>query len=74
MQKDVHRPPTPTPEEPSPAEHIQLALAESGERERLRALLRNRLEECGWKDEVKALARGALRLFITQHCCAASRP
>lgn len=53
----IHRPPTPEPEEPTPAESIRLQLA--GERERLKVLLRNRLEECGWKDEVRALARGA---------------
>ena len=58
----IHRPPTPEPEEPTPAESIRLQLA--GERERLKVLLRNRLEECGWKDEVRALARGAL-------CCVA---
>ncbi len=61
----VLRPPTPEPEkpkEPTPAELIRAQLTESGERERLKGLLRNRLEECGWKDEVRALARGAPRL------------
>lgn len=30
---------------------------ESGEKERLMELLRERLIECGWKDEMKALCR-----------------
>jgi enhancer of yellow 2 transcription factor len=58
----VLRPPTPEPEkpkEPTPAELIRAQLTDSGERERLKGLLCNRLEECGWKDEVRALARGA---------------
>ncbi|KAK9835222.1 hypothetical protein WJX81_006819 [Elliptochloris bilobata] len=57
----IHRPPTPEPEEPTPAEYIRVQLAESGERERLKSLLRHRLEECGWKDEVRALARELMR-------------
>ncbi|RVW45154.1 Transcription and mRNA export factor ENY2 [Vitis vinifera] len=32
-------------------------LIESGEKERLMELLRERLIECGWKDEMKALCR-----------------
>ena len=34
-----------------------LQLIESGEKERLMELLRERLIECGWKDEMKALCR-----------------
>lgn len=36
-----------------------LQLAASGERERLKALLRDRLVECGWKEDVARHARGA---------------
>jgi hypothetical protein len=32
-------------------------LIESGEKERLKELLRERLIECGWRDEMKALCR-----------------
>lgn len=32
-------------------------LIESGEKERLMELLRERLVECGWKDEMKAICR-----------------
>jgi enhancer of yellow 2 transcription factor len=32
---------------------IDVQLIESGERDRLKALLRDRLLECGWKDEIK---------------------
>lgn len=32
-------------------------LIESGEKERLMELLRERLIECGWKDEMKSLCR-----------------
>jgi enhancer of yellow 2 transcription factor len=32
-------------------------LVESGEKERLMELLRERLVECGWKDDMKALCR-----------------
>jgi hypothetical protein len=34
-------------------------LVRSGERERLKRLLRERLTECGWRDEVKQRCRGA---------------
>ncbi|CAK9313182.1 unnamed protein product [Citrullus colocynthis] len=36
-------------------------LIESGEKERLKELLRERLIECGWKDEMKALCRAYVR-------------
>lgn len=32
-------------------------MLESGEKERLKELLRERLIECGWRDEMKALCR-----------------
>lgn len=34
-----------------------LKLIESGEKEKLMELLRERLIECGWRDEMKALCR-----------------
>jgi enhancer of yellow 2 transcription factor len=37
-------------------------LIESGEKERLMELLRERLVECGWKDEMKAHCRFLLLL------------
>lgn len=43
---------------PAPA-CARLQLIKSGERERLKALLREKLTECGWRDEVKARCRGA---------------
>jgi hypothetical protein len=35
-----------------------LQLIKSGERERLKQLLREKLTECGWRDEVKQRCRG----------------
>ncbi|KAJ6776953.1 ENHANCER OF YELLOW 2 TRANSCRIPTION FACTOR, partial [Salix koriyanagi] len=61
MRDSVNRPPTPddTAEEeekqPTLQETINIKLIESGEKERLMELLRERLIECGWKDEMKAL-------------------
>ena len=41
-------------------QHFQCEqLAASGERERLKTLLRERLVECGWKEDVTRHARGA---------------
>ncbi|KAG6793341.1 hypothetical protein POTOM_002548 [Populus tomentosa] len=64
MRNSVNRPPTPddTAEEeeekqPTLHETINIKLIESGEKERLTELLRERLIECGWKDEMKALCR-----------------
>jgi hypothetical protein len=34
-------------------------LVESGEKEKLMELLRERLVECGWRDEMKAMCRFA---------------
>ncbi|OMO88163.1 Transcription factor, enhancer of yellow 2 [Corchorus olitorius] len=36
-------------------------MIESGEKERLKELLRERLIECGWRDEMKALCRAFTR-------------
>jgi len=35
-----------------------MQLIKSGERERLKQLLRDKLTECGWRDEVKQRCRG----------------
>eukprot|EP00884_Botryococcus_braunii_P003055 jgi/Botrbrau1/12750/Bobra.67_1s0109.1 len=59
----AHRPPTPDPEEdPSNIEltledEIRLKLRRSGELERLKLVLKERLEDCGWRDDVYAQAR-----------------
>jgi hypothetical protein len=37
-----------------------LQLIHSGERDRLKQLLRDKLTECGWRDEVKQRCRGVL--------------
>jgi hypothetical protein len=39
-------------------------LIESGEKERLKELLRERLIECGWKDEMKSYCRFSLFLDV----------
>ncbi|KAG7020143.1 Transcription and mRNA export factor SUS1, partial [Cucurbita argyrosperma subsp. argyrosperma] len=62
----INRPPTPEPEDdreqqPTFQETINIKLIESGEKERLKELLRERLIECGWKDEMKALCRAYVR-------------
>jgi len=36
-------------------------LVESGEKERLKQLLTNRLVECGWKDEMKQYCKEVIR-------------
>jgi hypothetical protein len=41
-------------------------LVESGEKEKLMELLRERLVECGWRDEMKALCRFELFSHRTQ--------
>lgn len=38
-------------------EKIRVQLIASGERERLKKLLRDKLDECGWRDEIKQLCR-----------------
>ncbi|KAG6426726.1 hypothetical protein SASPL_110955 [Salvia splendens] len=42
---------------PSLQEIVDLKLVQSGEKERLKELLVERLVECGWKDEMKAICR-----------------
>ncbi|KAH9615521.1 hypothetical protein KSS87_019240 [Heliosperma pusillum] len=58
----VNRPPTPDAgddqeKELTLQEKINIKLIESGEKERLMDLLRERLVECGWKDEMNSLCR-----------------
>eukprot|EP00976_Prorocentrum_cordatum_P084465 1185658-Prorocentrum_minimum.AAC.4 len=55
----INRPPTPEADdhEPTLQETINAKLVQSGEKERLRQLLRERLVECGWRDELKAKCR-----------------
>eukprot|EP00878_Enallax_costatus_P047446 GHUV01058156.1.p1 GENE.GHUV01058156.1~~GHUV01058156.1.p1 ORF type:complete len:134 (-),score=11.90 GHUV01058156.1:79-480(-) len=38
-------------------------LIKSGERDRLKQLLREKLTECGWRDEVKQRCRGKLHIM-----------
>jgi len=40
---------------------VNRKLIESGEKERLKALLRDRLIECGWRDELKARCEAVVR-------------
>ncbi|XP_037499034.1 transcription and mRNA export factor ENY2 isoform X1 [Rhipicephalus sanguineus] len=40
---------------------INQRLIESGERDRLKELLRTRLIECGWKDQLKAYCKEIIR-------------
>ncbi|XP_050380881.1 transcription and mRNA export factor ENY2 [Argentina anserina] len=66
MRKSVNRQTTPDVEEsqekePSFQELISIEMIESGEKERLIELLRERLIECGWKDEMKALCRSFIK-------------
>ncbi|XP_057251617.1 transcription and mRNA export factor ENY2 isoform X2 [Beta vulgaris subsp. vulgaris] len=62
----VNRPPTPDAgdeqeKELTVQEKINIKLIESGEKERLMNLLRERLIECGWKDEMKAICRAFIK-------------
>ncbi|VAH67804.1 unnamed protein product [Triticum turgidum subsp. durum] len=65
-RSSINRPPTPNDDdeeeeevgkEASLGDIINLKLVESGEKERLMELLRERLVECGWRDDMKALCR-----------------
>mmetsp|Transcript_40351 Transcript_40351/g.77128 ORF Transcript_40351/g.77128 Transcript_40351/m.77128 type:complete len:105 (-) Transcript_40351:2936-3250(-) len=47
--------------QPTLQESIQAKLIQSGEKERLRALLQERLIECGWRDDLKARCRAILK-------------
>ncbi|GLT48033.1 hypothetical protein SLA2020_216760 [Shorea laevis] len=46
-------------------ETIHTKLIKSGERERLKELLRERLAECGWENEMRALCRTFVRDKVT---------
>ncbi|KAL1824692.1 transcription and mRNA export factor ENY2 [Daucus carota subsp. sativus] len=66
MRHSVNRPPTPDvaddqEREQSLPETINIKMIESGEKERLMELLRERLTECGWKDEMKTLCRAYIK-------------
>jgi len=43
---------------------MAVKLIETGEKERLMELLRERLVDCGWKDEMKALCRYFYLFFV----------
>ncbi|KAK4753629.1 hypothetical protein SAY87_001733 [Trapa incisa] len=63
MRDTVNRPPTPEAEDfredqsLSQQRIINIKLVENGEKERLKELLRERLVECGWSDEMKEHCR-----------------
>ncbi|GKV14748.1 hypothetical protein SLE2022_232520 [Rubroshorea leprosula] len=46
-------------------ESVNIKMIQSGEKERLKDLLRERLAECGWEDEMRALCRGFMRNKVT---------
>ncbi|TYI29894.1 hypothetical protein ES332_A05G348900v1 [Gossypium tomentosum] len=68
IKSSMSRPPPPPPttnkdqqrQNPS-LQEINIKLIQSGEKERLKELLRERLLECGWIDEMKALCRAFTR-------------
>ncbi|CAM0884375.1 unnamed protein product [Alopecurus aequalis] len=80
MRASINRPPTPNQEEEEDEERkevplseiINLKLVESGEKERLMELLRERLVECGWKDDMKALC--SLSAWSSEGRAAAAHP
>uniref|UniRef100_A0A8D2MQ89 Uncharacterized protein n=1 Tax=Zonotrichia albicollis TaxID=44394 RepID=A0A8D2MQ89_ZONAL len=47
---------------------INQKLIETGERERLKELLRAKLIECGWKDQLKAHCKGNSGQLINFFC------
>lgn len=50
---------------------INQQLVETGEREKLKELLRNRLTECGWRDQLKELCKVGTPLGqLLTHCLA----
>ncbi|KAK1425921.1 hypothetical protein QVD17_21285 [Tagetes erecta] len=68
MRGSIKRPPTPDAEEEEEEDReatleqiINIKLISSGEKERLKEVLRERLNECGWKDEMKSLCRSYTR-------------
>ena len=40
---------------------IHQKLVDTGEKERLKQLLRSKLEECGWRDELKAYCKEVIK-------------
>nr|KJB60944.1 hypothetical protein B456_009G332600 [Gossypium raimondii] len=67
-RSSMSRPPPPPPTTNKDQQHqnpslqeINIKLIQSGEKERLKELLRERLLECGWIDEMKALCRAFTR-------------
>merc|ERR1711894_117126 len=46
---------------------VNQKLIETGERERLKELLRTRLVECGWRDELKAKCKDIVRQRGLEH-------
>ncbi|WJX81188.1 hypothetical protein P8452_64105 [Trifolium repens] len=66
-KSSVNRPPTPDvaenlPErEPTFQELLNIKFIETGEKERLMELLRERLVDCGWKDEMKSICRAFVK-------------
>ena len=50
----------------APAERtaIEQRLVETGEKERLKEHLRNRLIECGWREEIKIQAKQVIIVFF----------
>jgi hypothetical protein len=71
----IPRHPAPRHAAPAPPHPRSQQLVQSGERERLKQLLRDKLTECGWRDEVKQRARGVGLCCArsTQHVCARAR-
>ncbi|XP_047333079.1 transcription and mRNA export factor ENY2-like [Impatiens glandulifera] len=66
MRHSVNRPPTPDSKDDRQRdltlqETINIKLIESGEKERLMELLRERLIDCGWKDEMRTLCRAFIK-------------
>ncbi|TYG70899.1 hypothetical protein ES288_D05G351600v1 [Gossypium darwinii] len=64
-RSSMSRPPPPPPTTNKDQQHQNPSLQEinikSGEKERLKELLRERLLECGWIDEMKTLCRAFTR-------------
>ncbi|XP_047329196.1 transcription and mRNA export factor ENY2-like [Impatiens glandulifera] len=66
MRHSVNRPPTPDDRDNrrkdlTLEEIINIKLIETGEKERLMELLRERLIDCGWKYEMRTLCRGLIK-------------
>ncbi|KAK6928524.1 Transcription factor, enhancer of yellow 2 [Dillenia turbinata] len=66
VRHSVNRPPTPDAaddqqKQPSLHEIINIKMIESGEKERLMELLKERLIDCGWKDEMQNLCRAFIK-------------